>query len=129
MGMCQDLFAFLKSAQPFSIASIVSSKALMVYLPHWVRKRTLFICVNSFACLASKGGMFSSSIIVRFKSSPMRYIKHHSSLLLLGPILPQLGYLAILKGVPPLKLNVNLGIHYKVIFKHCCETIFISLLL
>jgi hypothetical protein len=84
----------------------------MVHLPHWVRARTLFVCVKSFACLASIGGMvFLLSIIVHFKSSPMRYIKHHSSLLFLGPILPQLGYLAILKGVPPLKLNVNLGIH------------------
>jgi hypothetical protein len=72
--MCQNLFAFLKKAQPFSIASIASSKVLVIHLLHWVRARTLFVCVDFFACVVFVRGMFYLFIIVGSKLLPMRGI-------------------------------------------------------
>ncbi len=46
----------------------------MIHLLHCVRARTLFVCVDFFACVVCVGGMFSLSIIVGSKLPPMRGI-------------------------------------------------------
>jgi hypothetical protein len=57
--MCQSLLAFLKDSCPLSTASIITSNASNVHLPHCVKLGTLFTLIGFFACARIFGGMFS----------------------------------------------------------------------
>ncbi len=64
----------LEKSPTFFHCIIVSSKVLAIHLLHWVKARTLFVCVDFFACVVCVGGMFSFSIIVGSKLSLVRGI-------------------------------------------------------